>query len=132
MLARLRVDCASLITYIRISGYTNGDNRMTPAELCKCLGDDTRLRLIVLMRRYGELCVCDLVDALQLPQSTVSRHLSQLRGGGLVSDRRQGQWVYYQLANKVPAWALAVIDELMAPASALYRAELKRGAACCA
>ncbi|MBQ0755251.1 MAG: metalloregulator ArsR/SmtB family transcription factor [Gammaproteobacteria bacterium] len=104
---------------------------MSPVELCKCLADDTRLRLVVLMRRYGELCVCDLVDALQLPQSTVSRHLSQLRGCGLVSDRREGQWVHYQLAAQMPEWALAVIDELMQPATKLYRAELKRGAACC-
>lgn len=104
---------------------------MTPAELCKCLGDDTRLRLVMLMRRYGELCVCDLVEALRLPQSTVSRHLSQLRTCALVSDRRDGQWVHYQLASAMPIWALAVIDDLMPAASALYRAELKRGAACC-
>lgn len=104
---------------------------MSPVELCKCLADDTRLRLVVLMRRYGELCVCDLVDALQLPQSTVSRHLSQLRGCGLVSDRRDGQWVHYQLAVQMPEWAVAVIDELMLPAAKLYRAELKRGAVCC-
>ena len=104
---------------------------LTPVTLCKCLADDTRMRLVLLMFRYGELCVCDLVEALQLPQPTVSRHLAQLRSAGLVADRRAGQWVHYRLHDKVPAWVPAVIEELAVPASTLYRAELKRGAACC-
>lgn len=106
-------------------------NTLTPVTLCKALADDTRLRLAVLLFRYGELCVCDLVEALQLPQPTVSRHLAQLRNAGLVTDRREGQWVHYRLAEKLPGWAMAVLTELMTPASSLYRAELKRGAACC-
>lgn len=104
---------------------------LAPVTLCKALADDTRLRLVMLMQRYGEICVCDFVAALQLPQPTVSRHLSVLRSAGLVADRRDSQWVYYRLAEKLPAWALTVIDELAAPARTLYRAELKRGAACC-
>lgn len=44
-----------------------------------------------------ELCVCDIMAALDLPQSTVSRHLSYLRNAGLVDDRRQGIWMYYTL-----------------------------------
>lgn len=105
---------------------------LTPVSLCKALSDDTRMRLVLLMLKYGELCVCDLVDALKLPQPTVSRHLSQLRNVGLVSDRRAGQWVHYQLASNLPEWVGAVVDELAAPAASIYRAELKRGAACCA
>lgn len=105
---------------------------LTPVSLCKVLGDDTRLRLVMLMHHYGELCVCDLVDALQLPQPTVSRHLSALRAAALVSDRRVSQWVHYRLADALPDWAHAVIAELALPATSLYRAELKRGAACCA
>lgn len=104
---------------------------LAPVSLCKALADDTRLRLVMLMQRYGEICVCDFVEVLQLPQPTVSRHLSLLRSAELVTDRRDSQWVYYRLADKLPAWALAVIDELAEPAKALYRAELKRGAACC-
>lgn len=104
---------------------------MTPASLCKCLGDESRLRIAVLLHRYGELCVCDLVSALQLPQPTVSRHLAQLKSCALVADRREGQWVHYRLHDGLPDWAQAVIAQLMGPASRLYRAELKRGAACC-
>jgi ArsR family transcriptional regulator len=45
-----------------------------------------------------ELCVCEIVDALGLPQPLVSHHLAALRGAGLVQDRRDAHWVYYSLA----------------------------------
>lgn len=68
------------------------------ARLFKTLADETRLRILALLSR-GELCVCDLMAALELPQSTVSRHLATLRNTGLVEDRRQGVWMYYRLAE---------------------------------
>ncbi|WP_305041016.1 ArsR/SmtB family transcription factor [Geoalkalibacter sp.] len=67
------------------------------ARLFKALSDETRLRILALLTR-GELCVCDLMSILGLPQSTVSRHLAYLRNAGLVTDRRQGVWMYYELA----------------------------------
>ena len=68
------------------------------ARIFKTLADETRLRILVLLT-CGELCVCDLMAALELPQSTVSRHLATLRNAGLVEDRRQGVWVYYRLTS---------------------------------
>lgn len=68
------------------------------AQLFKALSDETRLRILALLSA-GELCVCDLVAILALPQSTVSRHLAYLRNAGLVADRRQGVWMYYQFAQ---------------------------------
>lgn len=68
------------------------------ARIFKALADETRLRILTLLSR-GELCVCDLMSILDLPQSTVSRHLAYLRNAGLVSDRRQGVWMYYQLSE---------------------------------
>jgi len=68
----------------------------TTAKLFKALSDETRLRILSLLTA-GELCVCDLMEVLQLPQSTVSRHLAYLRNTGLVDDRRQGVWMYYRL-----------------------------------
>jgi ArsR family transcriptional regulator len=67
-------------------------------HLFKALTDETRLRILALLGQ-GELCVCDLVAVLQLPQSTVSRHLASLKNGGWVMDRRQGLWSYYRLAE---------------------------------
>lgn len=64
----------------------------------KALGDPTRLRILSCLKD-GELCVCNLMEALDMPQSTISRHLATLRHAGLVSGRRGGKWMYYQLAK---------------------------------
>ncbi len=53
--------------------------------------------MILLLER--ELCVCDIFEALRLPQSTVSRHLNKLKSAGLVLDRRDGKWVHYRLSG---------------------------------
>lgn len=66
-------------------------------HIFKALGDETRLRILALLCK-GELCVCDLMAVLNLPQSTVSRHLASLRNAGWVEDRRQGVWMHYRLA----------------------------------
>jgi ArsR family transcriptional regulator len=91
---------------------------LSPTQLCKCLGDDLRLGLICLMEPGAEICVCDLVDALGAPQSTVSRHLAQLRGCQLVVARRQGTWMHYRINPALPEWALIVIETLTGPARA--------------
>ena len=70
----------------------------TSAKIFKALADETRLRIVALLAE-GELCVCDLMAVLSLPQSTVSRHLSYLKNSGWVKDRRQGQWMHYPLAE---------------------------------
>ena len=62
----------------------------------KALGDETRLRMMGLLK-YGELCVCDLMEILDLPQSTASRHLSYLKNSQWVVGRRCGKWMYYKL-----------------------------------
>ncbi len=51
-----------------------------------------------LLRGHGEICVCDLMRVLDLPQAKVSRHLAYLRRAGLVETRREGQWVQYRLS----------------------------------
>ncbi len=68
----------------------------TLAAVFKALADPTRLRILCCLRN-GERCVCDLMAALDMPQSTISRHLATLRHAGLVSGRRGGKWMYYQL-----------------------------------
>jgi ArsR family transcriptional regulator len=67
-------------------------------ELFKAFADPVRLRLLNLLAE-GEVCVCHLHEALELPQSTVSRHLAYLRKRGLVARRREGLWVHYRLAK---------------------------------
>lgn len=77
---------------------------LTPPEAFKCLADETRARATLLIAEHGELCVCELMFALEDNQSKISRHLAQLRSAGLLLDRRQGQWVYYRLNPGLPQW----------------------------
>ncbi|ENA0611791.1 metalloregulator ArsR/SmtB family transcription factor [Enterobacter bugandensis] len=81
-----------------------------PVHLFKALSDETRLSIIMLLREAGELCVCDLCSATAESQPKISRHMALLREAGLVSDRREGKWVYYRLSPHMPAWAAATID----------------------
>lgn len=70
------------------------------AQIFKALSDPIRLRIVLLLQSEGELCVCDLMEVLKLPQSTVSRHLAYLKRSCLVDTRRQGVWMYYQLSRE--------------------------------
>jgi ArsR family transcriptional regulator len=80
-----------------------------PDRYFRALGDLTRLRMLVLLTSRGELCVCELMHALQESQPKISRHLAQLRELGVVLDRRQGQWIYYRMNPALPAWAGEVL-----------------------
>jgi ArsR family transcriptional regulator, arsenate/arsenite/antimonite-responsive transcriptional repressor len=64
----------------------------------RAFSDPVRLRILHLVRD-GEICVCDLVSVLDLPQPTVSRHLSYLRKAGLVSTREDRSWKFYRLTT---------------------------------
>lgn len=74
----------------------------------KALSDGTRLRILNLLGT-GELCVCDLMAVLDMPQSKVSRHLAYLRGTGWVEGRRSGKWMYYRLSGKPDAPLVGVL-----------------------
>ncbi|MHB8757754.1 MAG: ArsR/SmtB family transcription factor, partial [Bacillota bacterium] len=67
------------------------------AEVLKAIADPVRLRILGLLKP-GELCVCELVAALDMTQPAVSQHLTRLKSAKLVKDRRQGQWTLYELA----------------------------------
>jgi ArsR family transcriptional regulator len=72
------------------------------ARLFKALGDEVRLKLLFLVR-HQEVCVCDLMDAMEMPQGTLSHHLGVLLQAGLVSVRKQGRWNYYQATPEAKA-----------------------------
>ena len=90
---------------------------ISTVDLCKLLADPTRLGVVSLLAHGEEACVCELVDCLEIPQSTMSRHLGQLRTAGLLVARRDGTWMHYRLNPSLPAWALETIDRLAEPAS---------------
>lgn len=65
-------------------------------NIFKALSEETRLRILKLLGN-GELCVCDIVAALDTIQPKVSFHLSTLKEAGLIKDRKQGKWVHYSI-----------------------------------
>lgn len=83
---------------------------MDTISFLKCLADSTRLRMLLLIQAESELCVCELVQALELSQPKISRHLALMKSTGLLLDRRQGQWIHYRLQDNLPQWAKNIID----------------------
>jgi ArsR family transcriptional regulator len=77
-------------------------------ELFHALSDETRLQIIELLTK-GERCVCELTDSLDAAQSRLSFHLRVLRDAGLVRDRKDGRWVYYELDPEVFEEAEALV-----------------------
>ena len=67
------------------------------AALFKVLADPTRVAIVNRLAAGGECCVCDLTDAFELSQPTVSHHLRILRDAGLVEAERRGTWAYHRL-----------------------------------
>ena len=65
-------------------------------NIFKALSEETRLRILKLLEN-GELCVCDIVAALDMVQPKVSFHLNALKEAGLLKDRKQGRWTHYRI-----------------------------------
>jgi ArsR family transcriptional regulator, arsenate/arsenite/antimonite-responsive transcriptional repressor len=95
------------------------------ARLFHALSDETRLSILQRLR-FGERCVCDLTDALDAAQSRLSFHLKVLKDAGLVTDRKDGRWMYYTLNTEALAEVSDLVDAL---ASAPTAAERRSG--CC-
>jgi len=84
------------------------------ARVLKALADESRLGILWLLHKHGELCVCDLMEALGITQSKASRHLATLRHAGIVADRRVGTWVHYSLRPPSSVEEAAVLDAVFA------------------
>lgn len=69
------------------------------ARFIRLLADETRLRILALLGKMPDLCVCEFVAILRLPQYRISRHLGQLRRSGLLTSRREGPFVFYSIAE---------------------------------
>lgn len=81
------------------------------AQLFHALSDETRLRIIAMLDR-GERCVCELQDTLGAAQSRLSFHLRVLKDAGIVSDRREGRWSFYELDRAAFDEAAEILKEL--------------------
>ena len=90
------------------------------AHLFHALSDGTRLSILARLR-FGERCVCDLTDALEAAQSRLSFHLKVLKDVGLVTDRREGRWMYYTMNTETLSEVADLIEGLASTPSAAER-----------
>ncbi|MBU1003409.1 MAG: metalloregulator ArsR/SmtB family transcription factor [Proteobacteria bacterium] len=84
----------------------------TLSLIFKAFSDETRLRIVNLLGS-GELCVCDLMNVLGLPQSNISRHLAYLRTAGWVRGQRCGKWMHYRLNRELTPFQAKLLEGLM-------------------
>ncbi len=83
------------------------------ALLFKSLSEPVRLRILnLLIHAEHEICVCDLMTVLEVPQSVISRHLAYLRKANLVSARREGVWMHYSVSPVLNALSKSVLQAL--------------------
>lgn len=68
------------------------------SDILKAISDPTRLKILYLLQD-GELCVCEIIMALEKPQSTISHHLNVLKNARFIKGRKDGVWIHYQLVN---------------------------------
>jgi ArsR family transcriptional regulator len=99
-------------------------NSARAARIFHALSDETRLKILERLRQ-GERCVCELTDALDAAQSRLSFHLKTLKDAGLVTDRREGRWMYYAVDHDVLVEAAELVAALTPAASR------QAGTGCC-
>ncbi len=67
--------------------------------IAKVLSDINRIKILGLLLRNKELCVCEFCDTLNLSQPLVSRHLKQMKASGMINSKQEGKWVIYSLSK---------------------------------
>jgi len=82
--------------------YKKGEGKIdTLIKVFKSISDITRLRIIKILQEKDELCVCEIVQALDISQTRASRNLGILKNAGFVVDRRDGLWIYYSINKEM-------------------------------
>jgi ArsR family transcriptional regulator len=99
--------------YIMVSFGMAKKAAISPTSLFRTLADPTRLRILRLIGER-EVCVCYFVEALQLSQPKISRHLAFLRRSGIVHARKDGRWVHYSIVFPSNPAAAAILREALA------------------
>ena len=89
---------ADLLAGLRTETHAN-DRLVALAAYFDAASNETRLRILYVLHRAGELCVCDLADIFEITQPSVSRHLKILREKALVEARRDAQTIYYSVCT---------------------------------
>ena len=81
-------------------------------DICKAIANANRLQILEYLRD-GEKCVCDIIPAVDMEQSTVSQHLSVLKNAGILNSRKEGQHVLYKVRNNKVFGVMDAVDALL-------------------
>ena len=96
-------------------------------KLFKALSDPTRLRILyLLISAKTELCICELIEALDIPQYNTSKHMKELKTAGLVKERKEGRFVFYSLQKCCDVFSEKVLATVRDASSKKLDADLKR------
>jgi ArsR family transcriptional regulator, arsenate/arsenite/antimonite-responsive transcriptional repressor len=119
--------CACMYAVIRVYAHRKeGPSMRDLAMVFQALSDETRLQMLALLLREKELCVCDVMEVLQISQSKASRHLRFLFLAGLVQDRREAVWVHYRISDALDAARARIVEALRESLPGVVPAELFR------
>lgn len=98
-----------------------------PITFYKGLTDEVRLKALMLIEYHGELCVCELMEALEEDsQPKISRNLAVLKKANVITDRKHGQWVFYRINPELPLWAKSVVVQTTENNTHLIASEIAR------
>ena len=87
------------------------EEALATAELFRALADPARVRIVNVLATTGEpVCVCELIEPLELSQPTVSHHLKKLLDAGLLEREQRGRWAYFSLKRDAVEKLAAVAD----------------------
>lgn len=118
-------------TFRRDTAADRETNTAAKARLFHALSDETRLEIIDQLQG-GERCVCELMDTLDAAQSRLSFHLRVLKDAGLVADRREGRWSYYELRRDAFKEVAEAVRAMTPRVTALrVRSASSSGDGCC-
>ena len=122
-----RLSMFLLVEKNSITQMSNPLSDFEPTSFYKCLTDDIRLKTLMLTHYHGELCVCELMEAMEEDsQPKVSRNLAVLKKAKVITDRKHGQWVFYRINPELPLWAKSVIAQTTENNIPLINNELQR------
>lgn len=76
------------------------------------LNDETRVLLLRFLDEYGEVCVCDMQESLEMIQSRLSRHLKILKDAGFLRVERKGTWAYYSIRSPLDRFRIEALEEI--------------------
>ncbi|RUT31902.1 ArsR family transcriptional regulator [Paenibacillus zeisoli] len=100
------------------------------ADILKLLGDRTRLTIMTLLHER-ELCVCEIVDFLKTSQPNISQHMRKLKAGGLVTEAKRGQWVYYSLNTQDKPYVGEILRHVPSQRKAIEQQTICEDNNCC-